>query len=1020
VSDPTTTAAIERIAQAIVDERPIPSATYRLQLNDSCTFGEAHALIPYLHALGISDYYLSPILKARPGSSHGYDICDHSQLNPALGSAEDFGALAAELRQHGMGLILDVVPNHMGIGDPCNGWWMDVLENGPSSPYATFFDIDWNPIKPELANKILLPILEAQYGAVLESGKFRLAYADGAFTLAYGATCLPVAPRTYTPILQSLLEQLLATLDEADEQIQELQSILTALSYLPPRYEDDPARLVERLREKEVIKRRIAALYTGSAEAQAALDIVVERFNGAVGDPNSFDALDALISAQPYRPAFWRVAGEEINYRRFFDINDLAAIRVELPEVFAATHQLILRLLADGDATGLRIDHPDGLWDPPTYFRRLQQQYLVEHVQASLLAAPRGPQLAREEIEAAVEQWAVGHSHHRRPIRPLYVVAEKILSEREPLPQDWAVDGTTGYDFLNAASGIFVDGEHAGLFDRIYHDFIAADEQPRAQSFAELVHATKQLIMRSALSSEINALGHQINRITEKNRHYRDFTLRGINYALREVIACLEVYRTYTTDSETTTQRDRHYISAAVAQARRRNPGIPRAILEFLRDTLLLRNLDRFDEIDRPAVVSVVMKFQQITGPVMAKSVEDTVFYRYNRLISLNDVGGNPAEFGVTSADMHRQNAERLRYWQHALLTTTTHDTKRSEDVRARINVLSELPEEWSAALNRWRGLNVEHKTLVDGTPAPYANDEYLLYQTLLGVWPFELSDEQRLSVDVVFRERISTYMQKATKEAKAHTSWINPNEEYDAAVEQFVGRLLDDSSENPFLADLHTLQRRVAFFGQFNALAQVLLKLTSPGVPDIYQGSELWNFSLVDPDNRRPVDYELRRRLLAELQERAAAAGVDRRALARELLDTYQDGRIKLFLTHLALSFRREHARLFQDGDYQPLAAIGQRREHVFAYIRRYNGATTLIAVPRLVAGLMSGVEQPPLGQSVWGATWLELPDEQHQWRYRNHLTGETLAVERFDGRPGIALAALFGHFPVALLERV
>jgi (1->4)-alpha-D-glucan 1-alpha-D-glucosylmutase len=1020
VSDPTLTAAIERIARAIIDERPIPSATYRLQLNDTCTFRDAWALIPYLHALGISDYYLSPILKARPGSSHGYDICDHSQLNPALGSPEDFGALAAELRRHGMGLILDVVPNHMGIGDPCNSWWMDVLENGPSSPYATFFDIDWNPIKPELANKVLLPILEDQYGAVLESGKFRLAYGDGAFTIGYGATSLPVAPRTYTPILQSLLDQLLTILDETDQQIQELQSILTALSYLPPRYEADPARLTERQREKEVIKRRISALYAGSAEAQAALDTVMERFNGAAGDPKSFDALDALISAQPYRPAFWRVAGEEINYRRFFDINDLAAIRVELPDVFAATHQLILRLLADGQATGLRIDHPDGLWDPPDYFRRLQQQYMIEQVQARLLAEPGEPQVAREEIEPALEQWLVAHLHDRRPLRPLYVVAEKILSEREPLPQDWAVDGTTGYDFLNAASGIFVNSQQAELFDRIYRDFIAADEQRRVQSFAEMVHGTKQLIMRSALSSEINALGHQINRITEKSRHYRDFTLRGINYALREVIACLEVYRTYTTDPETVTQRDRHYISAAVAQARRRNPGIPRAMLDFLRDTLLLRNLSQFDESDRPAVVSVVMKFQQITGPVMAKSVEDTVFYRYNRLVSLNDVGGNPAEFGVTPADMHRQNAERLRYWPHALLTTTTHDTKRSEDVRARLNLLSELPEEWSAALSRWRTLNAGHKTFVEDTPAPDANDEYLLYQTLLGVWPFELSDEQRLSVDPALRERVSAYMHKATKEAKAHTSWINPNEEYDAAVEQFVGRLLDDSPKNPFLADLHMLQRRIAYFGQFNALAQALLKLTSPGVPDIYQGNELWDFSLVDPDNRRPVDYELRRRLLAELQQRLAAPGAERCALARELLDTYQDGRIKLFLTHQVLLFRRDNPGLFQDGDYQPLMAIGEQRDHVFAYIRRYEDATTLIAVPRMIAGLMSGVEQPPLGRSVWGTTWLQVPDEQREWRYHNRLTGEILAVERFDGRPGIALAAIFRHFPAALLERV
>jgi (1->4)-alpha-D-glucan 1-alpha-D-glucosylmutase len=1008
------------MAAAIVADRRIPCATYRLQLGDTFTFRDAQALIVYLHELGISDYYVSPILMARSGSSHGYDICDHSQLNPALGSTEDFAALAAELRQRGMGLILDVVPNHMGIGDPCNGWWMDVLENGPGSPYATFFDIDWHPIKPELANSVLLPILEDQYGEVLESGKFRLAYAEGAFTIIYGATRLPVAPRTYIPILQALLEQLLTEQDEAHGHAEELQSILTALSYLPPRDEADPARRAERQREKEVVKRRIAALYDASHAARAAFDAVVERYNGVVGDATSFDMLDALIAAQPYRPAFWRVAAEEINYRRFFDINDLAAIRVELPDVFTATHQLILSLLAAGQATGLRIDHPDGLWNPPDYFRRLQQQYLIEQVRARLAEQSTGEPATREEIEQVLERWLVARSNDGRATQPLYVVAEKILSEHEPLPQDWAVDGTTGYDFLSAAGDIFVAGQNATAFDRIYRDFIAADGQPGAQTFGELVHSTKQLIMRSALSSEINALSHQLNRITEKNRHYRDFTLRGITYALREMIGCLEVYRTYITDSEAISQRDLHYISIAVAQARRRNPDIPRAILEFLRDTLLLRNLAQFDEADRPAVISVVMKFQQITGPVMAKSVEDTVFYRYNRLVSLNDVGGNPAQFGATIADLHRQNAERQRNWPHTLLTTTTHDTKRSEDVRARISVLSELPEEWSAALERWRALNAAHKTTVDGAPAPAANDEYLLYQTLLGVWPFELSDEQHLTVDPVFRDRISAYIQKATKEAKVHTSWINPNEEYDAAVERFIRCLLDDSCDNPFLADLHALQRRVAYFGQFNALAQLLLKLTSPGVPDIYQGNELWDFSLVDPDNRRPVDYTLRHRLLADLRQRLATDEENHTTLAHELLDTYQDGRAKLFLTTQALTFRRDHATIFQNADYRPLEALGDKRDHVFAYVRGHAAASILVAVPRLVVGLTQAVEQPPLGSAVWGTTWLKLPDKQRDWHYRNCLTGELIAVTAQDGVPGIALETIFRHFPAALLERL
>ncbi|MBI4498659.1 MAG: malto-oligosyltrehalose synthase [Chloroflexi bacterium] len=988
--------------------RRIPSATYRLQFNRSFTFRDAHALVPYLSDLGISDCYASPLLKARAESSHGYDICDHAQLNPAIGSAEEFEAFSAALRAHGMGLVLDTVPNHMGIGDAGNLWWLDVLENGPGSVYASYFDIDWQPVKRELTARVLLPILEDQYGKVLESGKLRLVYEEGAFWISYYQTRLPVAPRAYSSILGYRLDALVAALGSEHEHVQELQSILTAISYLPPRTEQDPERIAERNREKEVIKRRIAALCQASPEVRAAIAETVQVFNGTPGDPRSFDLLDALLDAQAYRLAFWRVATEEINYRRFFDVNDLAAIRVEQPEVFQATHQLIFRLLTEGKVTGLRIDHPDGLWNPAAYLRQLQESYLRHQVQARLAS-----QGVPEPSGDAVAAWCAEHlGHNGAAPWPLYVVAEKILCKGEMLPEDWAVYGTTGYEFANAVNGLFVDGSNRRAFDTIYRRFTGAHLDLR-----NLVNSTKKMIMLVSLASEINMLAHQINSISEKNRWYRDFTLNSLTFALREVIACLPVYRTYLDGSpDSVTRRDQAYIEAAVAEAKKRNPRTAESIFDFLRDTLLLRNVEDFREEDREALSNFVMKLQQVTGPVMAKAVEDTAFYVYNRLVSLNEVGGEPDQFGVSVAAFHRQNAERRRRWPHSLLATSTHDTKRSEDVRARINVLAELPREWRAALTRWSRMNRRKKTRVDGQAAPDRNDEYLFYQTLVGAWPQEPVGPEELAR---FRERMVAYMLKATREAKVHTSWVNPNEEYDAAVRDFVLGVLGEGGEDPFLHDLRAFQGRVAYYGQCNALAQVLLKLTAPGVPDLYQGTELWDFSLVDPDNRRPVDYAHRCTLLADLKAQVDAAGDDLTALAHDLLATGQDGRIKLYLTYRTLAFRRAHDQLFASGAYLPLEAGGTKRDHVVAFARTLGDQAALVVAPRLVVRLTGGVEQPPQGESVWKDTWLALPHEQVGRRYRNCLTGEVLAVGEYDGAPGLPLAALCGHFPVALLER-
>jgi (1->4)-alpha-D-glucan 1-alpha-D-glucosylmutase len=1000
---------ISRLVDESFTRKRVPAATYRLQLNAGFTFRDAHDLVPYLDELGISDCYVSPVLQARAGSSHGYDICDHGRINTELGGEDQFDVFSDALRQRGMGLILDMVPNHMGIADAGNSWWMDVLENGAGSVYARYFDIDWHPVNPDLEGKVLLPLLEDQYGRVLEAGKLRLVFESGAFFLCYYQVQLPIAPCTYTAILEGALADVAGALGEEHEHLRELRSILTALRYLPPRTELPAEKVIERNREKEVIKHRLAALYERSPELRDALDASVQALNGTVGDPRSFDALDRLIDNQVYRPAYWRVATEEINYRRFFDINELAAVRMETPEVFESAHGVLFRLLAEDRATGLRIDHPDGLRDPAGYFRQLQESFVLAHVAARLPADHPKEELAQAVTACFAD--ALARKGELRTPWPLYVVAEKILSEGEPLPPDWAVDGTTGYDFLNAAGGLFVDAEGRDAFDRVYYQLTRA-----SGDFRQVVNAAKKMTMLVNMASEINALGHELDRIAERNRRYRDFTLNSLTFALREVIACLRVYRTYITGPDAVSARDRQFLEAAIEEAKRRNPRTAEAIFDFVRDTVLLDNLRDFAEADRPRLIEWAMKLQQLTGPVMAKSVEDTVFYTYNRLVSLNEVGGSPDRYGVSVAELHRQNSARLERWPHALLATATHDTKRGEDVRARLGALSEMPLQWELALDRWSRLNSSKKSVVEDQPAPDRNDEYLLYQTLLGAWPAEPLTSEGLAA---FRQRVAAYMHKATKEAKVHTSWVNPNEDYDAAVGQFVARVLPDSPDDPFVKDLLAFQRTVAFFGYFNSLAQVLLKLTCPGVPDLYQGSELWDLSLVDPDNRRLVDYHRRREMLADLQGRIAAAGADLRPLAAELLTNLPDGRAKLYLIHRALHFRREHKRLFAHGTYLPLEAAGPKRDHVCVFARLLEEEAILVVVPRLGVRLGGGSEQPPMGPEVWGTTRLLLPAPLAAGSYRSLFTGEMLEVDRSDDTPGLSLAAALADFPVALLQR-
>ena len=991
--------------QAVAALRRERRATYRLQLGSALGFEAVAALGPYLDALGISDVYLSPCFRCGPGSSHGYDVTDHNTFNPELGSAAAFDRMAADLAGHGLGLILDVVPNHMGIAGDANPWWLDVLENGPASPRAEFFDIDWAPVKAELRDRVLLPVLPDQYGRVLESQQLQLEFTDGAFHLRYAGARLPIAPDTYAQVLTVGLDTLAQRLGSEDAALQDLRSILTSLEHLPGRTETDPGRLEERLREKEVVKRRLMALTKESAEIREHIEEAVRRLNGAPGEPASFDALDRLLSAQTYRLADWRVAGDEVNYRRFFDVTHLAAIRMERRSVFDATHELVLRLVGEGRVAGLRVDHPDGLYAPGEYFHRLQEGALVATARRLL------PEVADGEAEALVALYRLRAADRAAAAeaRPIWIAAEKILGPGEPLPGWWAVAGTTGYDFLASVNGLFVDRGTSRQMSAVYSRFVA-DTTP----LADHTYAAKRLIMQVSMASEVNQLGHHLDRMSERNRLSRDYTLASLIRAIREVVAAFPVYRTYVgDDGSEPSSRDRAYIEAAVAEAKRRNPTVNVSVFDFLRDVLLLRYPGGSDPDEQAARRHFAMRFQQTTGPVTAKGVEDTAFYVYNRLVSLNEVGGDPARYGEPATTFHEKNAARLERWPESMLATATHDTKRGEDVRARINVLSEVPAAWAAEVRRWRGIARRWKQEVDGRAAPDRNDEYLLYQTLIGAWPARDDDEPLAT----FTGRVIGYMEKATKEAKRRTSWVNPSEAYDRAVREFVAGLL--APDGPFRPAFLPFQRRVAAHGAVNSLSQTLLKATAPGVPDFYQGAELWDFSLVDPDNRRPVDFARRRALLDPLRARIAAdEGSSLAGLCQELLEHWPDGRVKLYLTHRALTLRRERARLFAVGAYRALTPGGQHAEHVVALARREGSDAVLAAVPRLTARLGGLTGRFPLGESAWEHTWITVGDDL-AGVYRDRLSGLTVETERRDGDVVLACPTLFGHFPVALLER-
>ncbi len=989
--------------------RATPLSTYRLQLHKGFPFTAAREAVPYLARLGVSDVYCSPYLQASPGSTHGYDCVDHKRLNPEVGSPEEHAAFCSAAREHGLGQVLDVVPNHMGI-DSFNPLWFDVLENGPSSLYARFFDIDWHPVKEELGGKVLLPVLGDQYGAVLERGELQLGFRDGAFSIHYYDRIFPVAPRQYERVLRRDLEALEVKMGGDHPHFIELQSILTAIHHLPVRTETERSRVIERNREKEVIKRRLAALAHSSPEVASHIAANVKALNGTPGDARSFDELDAVLSGCSYRLAHWRVAGEEINYRRFFDINGLAAIRVEDPDVFTEAHQRIFDWLRQGCVTGLRIDHPDGLYDPTAYFLNLQEQYFVERARA-LFEAEHGARAERwSEVEPRLrERWqAEAGAQVDSPLRrALYVAVEKIQGGRERIPEAWAVHGTTGYRFANAVGGIFVRPDAEASLTETYHRFIG-----QAPDFEELVYEKKRLILRDFMSSELNMLAHRLNRISEMNRRTRDFTLNSLRRALAEFIALFPVYRTYVDDwRPELDERDVRYIRDTLRHAKARNATLNASIFDFLGDVLLRRYPEHLGPHERAEMLHFAMKVQQVTGPVMAKGLEDTVFYVYHRLVSLNEVGGEPEHFGTTADVFHARNQERAEHWPASMLTTSTHDTKRSEDVRARLNVLSELPEEWRHRVERWSTLTRAWRTELPDGPAPSLNDEYLFYQTVVGAWPMGASISSEVLQEL--RGRIRDYMLKAIKEAKVRTSWTNPDPAYEEGVSRFVEACLDEGRGRVFLEDLQAFKRRIERAGQHNALGQLLMKLGSPGVVDTYQGTELWDLSLVDPDNRRPVDYAQRARLLEELDREAEA---DRLGLCSRLVADMDDGRVKLFLLAQGLRLRQRQATLFRKGSYRALDLVGPRADAVVAFAREHERAVVLAAAPRYT---LSALESSGGLVEAYAETSLELPESYASMTFRDVFTGREVRPGRRAGSVVLPLAPLLVGFPVVLLER-
>lgn len=925
----------------------IPIATYRLQLGSGFGFNEVEAIVPYLNRLGVTHVYASPIFKARAGSPHGYDVVDPGALNPALGTLADFERLHGTLKAAKMGWIQDIVPNHMALSQE-NPMVTDLFENGSASPYYGFFDILWDHPYPSLRNRLLAPFLGRFYGDALESREIQVTYGPSGFSIRYFEHEFPIRIDTYLPLLTRQAASLTDHLGEEDPDYIKYLGILYVLKGLAALTDRDQRRAQIRF-----IKRVLWELYSRNRQLRARIDRNVEAFNGVAGHPESFRDLEALLADQVFRLSFWKVATEEINYRRFFNINELISVRVEEERVFEETHAFLLDLVRRGLIDGLRVDHIDGLYDPAGYLKGLRER-----------------------------------------TRDRFIVVEKILAHEERLPETWPVQGTTGYDFLNHVNGILCQANKRRAFDRIYTAFA-----PQESGYDELVANKKRLIIGKHMAGDIDNLAHLLKTISSSDRHASDITTYGLKRALVEVLAQFPVYRTYI-DRQGISDPDRMTLEKATQRAGRSIPGLSNEI-GFIERFLMLRFDDYLSETEKSQWAHFAMRFQQLTGPLMAKGFEDTTLYVYNRLLSLNEVGGDPGRFGTSLTAFHAFNLRRAQTWPHTMNATATHDTKRGEDVRARLNVLSEVPGEWEAHLKTWQRINRSKKPVVHGVRVPDRNDEWFLYQTLIGTYPLEQAYLP------AFMDRLKNYLVKAVREAKVYTGWLKPDEAYENGYLAFAERLLDPAAADPFLESFLAFRKRLGFFGMINGLSQTLLKATSPGVPDFYQGTELWDLTFVDPDNRRPVDFSRLARLLEDLIREAER---DLAGLLKGLLANMEDGRIKLFLIYQSLQARRGHGGLFELGGYLALEAEGGRKGHVAAFARRQQGTWSITIVPLFLTSVIAE-GQAPIGESVWGDTALPLPPEAPR-NWRNAITGE-----RVHTRQGLRVAEALNTFPVSLL---
>jgi (1->4)-alpha-D-glucan 1-alpha-D-glucosylmutase len=948
--------------------RRIPTATYRLQFNKNFTFQNACAILDYLSELGISDIYASPILTSRRGSGHGYDVTDPTRIDADLGSEADFEAFQQELQNHDMGLLLDIVPNHMAASHE-NPWWMDVLANGPESPFASYFDIDWHPPSQNMENKILLPVLGRPFGEVLDGRELKLTYEDGRFFVQYFESLFPLAPKSYRQLLQHRIDTLKIMLGEASEQFQDYAGIISALSAFSERNAASHLSAADRHSNFEAVRERLWHLLNASGVIADFVDSNLADYNGKEGDSGSLGNLEGLLGEQYYALAYWQNVNDTINYRRFFTITNLVGIRVEDPLVFDATHSLILRLIPKGVFVGFRVDHIDGLRDPLAYLTRLQ-----------------------ERITSAESPTKAAHG---------YVLVEKILARSERLPSDWPVSGTTGYDYLNYMNGIFVHPQGAKHIENIYSAFIG-----KTLKFEDVLLQKKDLVMNILLAVEMRSLGRQLGELAGQDRYARDLSRRELTDALLEVTACLSVYRTYIRNLDVP-EDAKQFIGAALEIARVRKPRVNPDCFGFLRDVLMLLNPPHVHSAQREARLNFVLRWQQFTGPIVAKGLEDTALYVYHPLLSLNDVGGNPQPDGISLEAFHEFIVQRQEHWPHTLNATSTHDTKRAEDVRARINILSETPEEWQNHLGQWAKENASHKFNVDSQLVPDPNEEYFLYQTLLGAWPLNHAALPELA------PRLKAYVVKATREAMVHTRWTRPNLQHEEAFTRFVDAILNERLSERFLIDFRSFQEQVAFYGMLNSLSQTLLKITCPGVPDFYQGAELWDYRLVDPDNRGPVDFAERIALLARMKATCRNESIE---VAQELVRNWADGSIKLYCIWKALTFRKKNAALFSHGQFEPVTATGGRAENVLGFLRKQERNSALIIVPRWLRKTNARLAWNGK-DSYWDDTHIRLsPDAPDAWR--NIFTGEEIEVETRNDHPVLTLRGLVGYFPVGLFE--